>query len=889
MQEIDASRWKELSPLLDIAIDLSAPERETWLTTLYTTDPRTADDIRELLARDLESAETGTVTQMFRELLASETPDLVGRKIGDWTLTRSLGVGGMGSVWLADRSDGRFEGQAAVKFVNVMHRGATGVERFKDEGTALARLTHPNISRLLDAGVEASGQPYLILEYVDGIRIDVWCDEQRLTIAKRLEVFAKVCAAVEHAHSHRIIHRDLKPSNILVTHDGVVKLLDFGVARLVQQDPDQSSQAPLPFTPAYAAPEQRAGHGESTATDTFSLGVLLHVLLTGSIPASPAPPASGVAAVMSAAHAAARNSSPHAIASALRGDLDAILAAALAIDPARRYPSVAALIDDLQRLSASRPLAVRRGPMIERAAKFVRRNRLRVVAGGVAVLALATGTLVAVRQARESALQRARASDAQEQSRASSDMQTQMLAMYGPGGRALSQTERLLKARAAIELQYRNQPAILSSLLSTLSDQYADLNDLANQRELMFAAALAARRAENPSMEAKALCLGSYIHLQANQPDSAAMLLAGGMTLLPRARVDSSGAIIACNTARAFTHTMQQRFDSAAILTTQSIRLLEQSGDTLSTNYSTAVNNLGGTQLQAGRVRDAEASFSRLASILPRIGRENTDNMAVARGNQVAAIMAMGELPRALDVLRRELRRVQGVETVAKFPVIYRYRHYQILARAEQWDSVIAVTLPLVRDSLAQIPPVQYEAHLALTDAYLAKQQLTDARREWKAAMAWAGKAPPQPRLLMLRANISAAFLAQSDRIAPALDSIETFIRRVTKRDGGGDFFLFPALLRASQYAAELGDGPRALSFAQLALRAAAVDSVALTQSAFAGRAYFAEARAHALLRDPSTAWRSAEAARAPLRFGYGADHARVRELERWMADSLPR
>jgi len=226
MPAIDPDRWRTLQPLLDHALELQESERPSWLATLRERDPSLADDVAALLAEE-------DVADRGRFLADPPIPSLAGMRLGPWVLEQPLGQGGMGSVWLARRADGRFEGRAAVKLMNLALLSASGQERFRREGSVLARLTHPGIARLRDAGVSSSGQPYLVLEHVDGERIDDFATAHALGREARIGLVLQVLDAVSHAHANLIVHRDIKPSNILVTADGTVKLLDFGIAKLL--------------------------------------------------------------------------------------------------------------------------------------------------------------------------------------------------------------------------------------------------------------------------------------------------------------------------------------------------------------------------------------------------------------------------------------------------------------------------------------------------------------------------------------------------------------------------------------------------------------------------------------------------------------------------------
>src|SRR6185295_17199047 len=237
MPALNPDRWREVSPYLDEALEIAAEKRAAWLASIRAQDAALGEDLRALLeehdavheSRFLERAVPLPSHAAFSASLAGQT-------LGAYRLESVIGQGGMGTVWLAERCDGRFEGRAAVKLLNVAVMGRAGEERFRREGNILARLTHPNIARLTDAGVSATGQPYLVLEYVDGQAIDGYCDQHALGIEARLRLFLDVLEAVAHAHASLVVHRDIKPGNVLVSVDGHVKLLDFGIAKLLEDE-----------------------------------------------------------------------------------------------------------------------------------------------------------------------------------------------------------------------------------------------------------------------------------------------------------------------------------------------------------------------------------------------------------------------------------------------------------------------------------------------------------------------------------------------------------------------------------------------------------------------------------------------------------------------------
>jgi tetratricopeptide (TPR) repeat protein len=412
---MDRARWERASPLLDDLLDVEPSRRLTLLEALRQEDAALADDLEELLQR-LDAVERDS---FLEGRVALQDSSLAGQTVGAYTIVRELGQGGMGSVWLAKRTDGRYEGDVAIKFLHDAGAPLRGsAERFAREGSILARLAHPNIARLIDAGITATGgQRYLVLEYVDGVPIDQYCNARALDVAARVRLFIGVLAAVAHAHNRLILHRDLKPANILVTVAGEAKLLDFGIAKLIDHPTvpavatELTRAAGRAFTPAFAAPEQVEDGDVTTATDVYALGVLLYLLLAGVHPTAPVH-ATALEQMQSAvkveprrmSEAAARKTGDAAAvrrARDLHGDLDTIVAKALKKQPAERYANAQQLADDLQRYLDDEPITARPDAPGYVLAKFVRRHRVGVAASAGVVLALAVGAGVALWEAAE--------------------------------------------------------------------------------------------------------------------------------------------------------------------------------------------------------------------------------------------------------------------------------------------------------------------------------------------------------------------------------------------------------------------------------------------------------------------------------------------------------
>ncbi|MCU0686062.1 MAG: serine/threonine protein kinase, partial [Polyangiaceae bacterium] len=491
-------RWRRLSPALDDALDLPREQRASWLETLAARDAALAADVGVLLAEHEALALEG-----FLEggLGAPAGASLAGQTLGAYTLREQVGQGGMGSVWRAERSDGRFEGAAAVKLLNASLLGQAGEARFRQEGRLLARLQHPNIARLLDAGLSPLGQPYLVLEYVDGERIDAYCDARRLDVDARVRLFAQVLEAVAHAHANLIVHRDLKPSNVMVTAEGQVKLLDFGIAKLIEGEAGWAISTALTreggrvFTPDYAAPEQILDEPLATTTDVYALGVLLMELLSGARPyrlpegasrrdledaiLRQAPQRPSEAANRAAAEA--RGLTLPQLARRLRGDLDAIVLRALEKAPSARYRSVGALGDDLERHQTLRPVLARAEGRLSRLGRFVRRNRGPLALALGLATTLSTTTAVAVRQALRAnaeaeAARRAAARADAVQGFLVEIFQANSAAQDDPvKARATTARELLDLGAQRVDLGLESSPEAKLPLLDLLSKMYIDL------------------------------------------------------------------------------------------------------------------------------------------------------------------------------------------------------------------------------------------------------------------------------------------------------------------------------------------------------------------------------------------------------------------------------
>jgi eukaryotic-like serine/threonine-protein kinase len=423
------ARWERLKDLFDGAVHLPAEARGGWLRDACGSDTVLRDEVESLLraheragdfleSSPLESA--GAAGAVFAETRPPPTAELAGRAIGPYRIVRELARGGMGVVYLGARDDEAFEKRVAIKLVQGGALRPSLLQRFHEERRILAALDHPHIARLLDAGTTEDGLPYVVMEYVEGQAIDAFCRERSLSTRQRLELFCRVCDAVQYSHLRLVVHRDIKPGNILITSDGVPKLLDFGIARMVQ--PDDPGGAPTltafrALTPESASPEQVRGEAVTVASDVYSLGGLLYRLLAerspyGSLPRSEADMARAICeeTPLRPSDVLVEGASGPRVRE-LRGDLDLIVLKALKKEPERRYASVEQLSQDVQRHLAAEPIQAAPDSWRYRAGKLVRRHPATLAVASVAVLALLGGTAATAWQARKTEAQRQRAEE----------------------------------------------------------------------------------------------------------------------------------------------------------------------------------------------------------------------------------------------------------------------------------------------------------------------------------------------------------------------------------------------------------------------------------------------------------------------------------------------
>ncbi|HET8897718.1 MAG TPA: protein kinase [Rhodanobacteraceae bacterium] len=533
MPEVDA----RLAPLLRAALDLPASEQAAFIQRECAADAGLRRQLERLLDLDRSASLPLDVPldALAANLLGADDEDapdeLTGSRIGPYRLIEVLGKGGMGAVWLAERADGEFEQQVALKLIRLGMDSEHVKRQFRHERELLARLRHPNIAALIDGGLDDRGRPWFAMERVEGRPLGAWVRDRHPDLPARLQLFAKLCLAVAHAHQHLIVHRDLKPSNVLVQADGEPRLLDFGIAKLVEQEGGEHTATQHRFlTRDFAAPEQLRGEPAGTSTDVYALGLILFELLTGAryrkldksggeITLRPS---------MVLAGDASGNTAPAGIARGdLRGDLDAIVMHALALDPERRYPGAQQLADDVRRYLDGKPIEARPDSFVYRASKFVRRNRAAMVVGALGVLGLLLASGVAITQAVQKTAEAERARVALRQSETVRDFTTSIFLEADPARAKGAETtvgEVLAAARQRVAKDLASEPEVAAQLLDQIGNTYVSLGEDSLARATLAQALVFNQRAQRPSLTIAASAGGRLAYYRYQDGDAAAAL-----------------------------------------------------------------------------------------------------------------------------------------------------------------------------------------------------------------------------------------------------------------------------------------------------------------------------------------------------------------------------
>ena len=889
----DKARWQALSPLLDELMELDPPTRVARLVTLRSEGCAVADDLEALLAQ-----QAAVERDQFLEnpvLRRTVAPTLEGQVVGSYTLERLLGQGGMGAVWLAHRNDGRYEARVAIKLLNAALLGPGGLERFQREGRALGRLTHPNIGRLVDAGVTQAGQPYLVLEYIEGEAISRWCDARGLDSAARVRLFMDVLAAVAHAHAKLILHRDLKPANILVTPEGQVKLVDFGVAKLL----DDGAGAPASaltqlaghaFTPEYAAPEQVLGGEVTSATDVYALGVLLYVLLTGRHPTldEDTAPLARLRAIVDTDPARpsdarggerapdGRRRSQHL--RALRGDLDNIVLKALKKDPAERYRTVEALAEDLRRYLDDEPVSARADSFAYRASKFVARNKLAVGAAVIVLLTVIVATAISIRQAIEATRQRDRALSLAARNEAVVDFVTSMLTEVAPADQPVRVAD-LLERSQQILIGEDSIPEHRAAILGILSGYYLSSGKPALAQSLLARSLELTQATAEVELRAVLLCDSAYAASLLGRPQDARRLIEEG---LKASRADAT-AEVRCLRDRAYI--AQNTYDPGAALdyALRAQARLRESPIAKPDVEAQLLADIAAAHYLAGRNGAAERFYAEALGKLVKMGRGESPSVFFIRNNWGIASFAAGDTRRALEqydeALRIAVHRSIGGEPP---PYLLQNRAFALATLARYPQALEAYEAAIDSAARAGNEGVRIGALASRANTFVLMGEVDRAEKELAAIAPQVGRSIPPDSvpamtILQVRARVDAARGRMPEALAGLTRIVEFF-------DGRGMAVapLARVLILRGDLHLQRGNTGAAQADARRALVIARALQGDKPHSSLTGQSLLLAAQIHASAGDRLAAQEAARQAASQLGETLSSDHPETRRAREY-------
>jgi len=905
MSGLSPDQWKALSPYLDEALAMTDEERSAWLAALRTKSPGLADQLEALFREQRTLSEEGFLEQ--RPVGLPGRLGLAGQRLNTYTLISQIGQGGMGSVWLAERNDGRFERRVAVKFLNLALVGKNGEERFKREGRILALLVHPHIAELIDAGVSQTGQPYLILEHVDGDHIDRYCDQHKLNVEARIRLFLDVLEAVAQAHANLIVHRDLKPSNVLVRKDGQAKLLDFGIAKLLEGEGQEhhtqlTVEGVRAMTPECAAPEQLRGGAITTATDVYALGVLLYVLLTGQHPAGRAPhtaadlikaitdsePIRPSDAVLpsrenrevSLRAADQRRSGPYRLSRLLRGDLDTIVGKALKKEPAERYPSVTAFAGDLRRYLRNEPISARPDTLAYRGAKFVRRNRPAAALAALAVVATVAGITGILIETRTARAQRDFAFRQLARVESINDLDNFLLADAAPSGKPFTSSELLEQAEHIVERQHGTNLANRAELLTSIGRKYEGQDENGRARHLLEQAYEISRGLSDPSVRAEASCgLGNTL-ARSDLPRAEALIQEGLRELpnQPQFTLDRVSCLLSGSwVAR------EKGAPQEAIAQSQAARdLLATSPLRSETGDLNVQMSLAESYRAAGRYRDAFPAYEQASALMTALGRDDTETAGTLFNNWALALHLAGRPLDAEKLFRRAIdisRADQSERGVSPMLMVNYARTLRELGRPG--DAADYAERGYARAVEAGNEVVVNQALLVRARIYREQGNLNRAQAMLSEVEPRLRKALPPGHLAFARLAAEYSLLASARGDLPAalqLANQAVAIAEASVKAGrGGEEYLESVLLPRSDIERQLGRANDAAMDAARALELLRKSAEPGALSSDIGQAYCTLGRAQLAQGKPEEARAAFRSALENLQNTLGPDHPDTR------------
>jgi eukaryotic-like serine/threonine-protein kinase len=787
-----AESWAELNQLLDCVLNLPPGDRLAWLDTLPPEHAALAPRLRGLLMRasQIETDDfLGAMPKIGlspKENAALRPPTgKAGDTIGPYQLVRELGSGGMGAVWLAERTDGILRRPVALKLPHISLRQASLAERMAREREILASLAHPNIARLYDAGVTAEGQPYLALEYIEGVAVDEYCETHGLGLRQRLRLFLQIAGAVAYAHGMLVVHRDLKPANVLVTNDGEARLLDFGIAKLLEGSHTHATQLTqfvgAAFTPDYASPEQVRGEPLSVGSDVYSLGVILFRLVTGERPYKLERETRGALeeAVLKAEPVQPSEVAARSLRREIRGDLDTIILKCLKKSPDDRYATVHALAQDLERFLDGRPVLAQPDSRAYRLRKFVARNKLAVGAATAVVVAVLAGAGVAIWQARVALAEQRRA----EQVRDFIASIFQNADPFGASGHAMSAVELLRQARSRIDSVRTSSVEERVLLLNTLGSSMLNLQDTDGAEAVMQKAVSESQALDPHNLEAlKARRLHALVLVMRSRLEEAQRELAAVIPVMRRDPEHYAEELVAALLARTTAYVRGGAYDDAEASATESLNttrqlLGERRAESVEALMAIAyAHNYRSRPLEAHEV--AKRAYELAREVFPGDGSHPTVNNA--RMQYAVTLIGVDRTDEAVDLMLESVQiaeRVFGKESriVGEYSVtIGEYlsgsgRYQRALEATERGMRIVGKDVDPNSIAYAQLLDAQGSA---LVSARRGARALPVSTRARDIVVAHFGPTYEHAFVLQVQRGIALAQLGQSDEARRVLAEV---------------------------------------------------------------------------------------------------------------------
>jgi tetratricopeptide (TPR) repeat protein len=673
-------RRRRVMEVLTAALDATPASRTTLVAELCGDDVALRRKVESLLALEDDAASFLAAPPVPLATDGGRADPEIDRRLGPYRLVELLGRGGMGAVYRAVREDD-FEQQVAVKLIRRELARGSVLHRFHAERAILARFDHPSIARLFDGGTTDDGRPYLVMERVDGLPVTEYCDVHRLSTARRLELFRQIVLTVAYAHQNLVVHRDLKPANILVTAEGVPKLLDFGIAKLLDPEGGQeSTTGSRALTPRYASPEQIDGEGVSTVSDVYSLGVLLYQLLTGRLPCGlddctphdvprricETPP-DRPSTVVTDTVASVRDGSPRKLRRRLAGDVDAIVLKALRKEPRQRYASAEQLAADLRRHLQGLPVQARRGAWTYRVGKLARRYRWAVAA----LVLILSSSVVSTVQWRRAEQERRQAVAERDRSERVSKLMKNLIKSANPDvaqGRELTAREILEEGREQLADVLEKDPELAATLAGALGDVYRNLGVYDEALELLEHAARLRRALHPEGHEKLAVALNDLagVHYYLEHSDAAVRLFREALAM--RRRVGQEPPAIARGLSNLASALKQQGdWDEAAELYAAALAIREEVFGPDAAEITSSLYALGALDFERGNLERAPELLRRALAIRVAVLGERHTRVATVESTLGRVLHARGELAEAETLQRRALasrRELLGEEHV---------------------------------------------------------------------------------------------------------------------------------------------------------------------------------------------------------------------------------